>query len=80
MQMKFLISGTSPDIGAFKTGEIRDIPADIGEVFMLRKIAEKIKPKHVPEGLNRGEEQPAKSASAGLKQGAEKTEVKGDGR
>lgn len=38
MWIKFLESGESPEIGAYKKGDERDLPADIAKVFIARGI------------------------------------------
>lgn len=41
MHIKFLEDGESPDIGTYRKGDERDLPADIANVFIARGIVEK---------------------------------------
>lgn len=43
IEVRFLESGDSPDIGAFNVGMVRFIPDDIGKVLIARKQAEEVK-------------------------------------
>lgn len=43
MHIKFLEDGESPEIGTYKKGDEREVPDDMGNVFIQRGIAEKIK-------------------------------------
>lgn len=39
MRIKFTTSGTSPDLGVFDAGLERDVPQDIGSLFIERGLA-----------------------------------------
>lgn len=49
MNIRFLEDGESPDIGAYKKGDERIIPADIAHIFIARGMAEEIKRGTVPD-------------------------------
>ena len=42
MKVRFLIGGDSPETGPFTAGEERELPDNVGEIFVKRALAEKI--------------------------------------
>jgi len=45
MRIKLLMSGECAELGEFKKGEDRFVPASLGELFVERGIAEQIRAK-----------------------------------
>lgn len=43
IEVRFLESGDSPEIGAFNLGMVRLIPTEVGRVLIARKQAEEVK-------------------------------------
>lgn len=55
MKVRFLKDGASPDIGPFKKGEERDLPAKMERIFIERGIAENVSaPGYVSKSSKKG--------------------------
>ena len=53
MKIKFNRDGYSPELGTFTRGEIRDIPIEIGRVFISRGVAVAVETIEEKKGKNR---------------------------